>query len=358
MNFEPDASDKKNKRNSEALYNGGRALDAVLRPYACKVDGVPLSTQWDERRSEFHFTWRNGPHPCGQPTEIYVPDYHFRGREIDVRLSDGSFRYVPQDQTLYILHAVQDAEAVLAKATKKSSKKALLHHISALLADVEHKIESVRLRGIAPAAPVVKGKDKPAPEAEPVSLSHGAARAAAHRKRGELLATTAEDEDDEAARTDFKKQVFQTSAQKRKMNAIKGTVHESVDSCIAYVVFDSSAAVDAAVAISAAALVSAPFEGKVLRFDRVRSQEDKQSTRYEPSREEAKRTAFLGVLDFGQNEQGVREWAEAQIVRERGQPEGDSAWVERVRLVRDRDTGMGKGFAYVLFSVRMSDQTL
>lgn len=112
VNFEPAAADRDNARRDERLYRGGRALGAILRPYACKVAGIPLSTKWDARKKSLHFRWKNGSRSIRAATEIYVPDFHFRDVAMHVALSDGTYRYVPEEQTLYVEHGVHKPGAV------------------------------------------------------------------------------------------------------------------------------------------------------------------------------------------------------------------------------------------------------
>lgn len=103
--------------------------------------------------------------------------------------------------------------------------------------------------------------------------------------------------------------------------------------------------------------------------------------------EDPKATVFVGNLDFACKEEDVRAFFEKVMVEERGAP-GESkgsgsddeedkdgedeeaeektkhgekvsagavlrtAWVKRVRIIRDKDTLLGKGFGYVQFAVR------
>jgi nucleolar protein 12 len=82
-----------------------------------------------------------------------------------------------------------------------------------------------------------------------------------------------------------------------------------------------------------------------------------------------KLSVFVGNLDFASKEEDLRVFFEGVISAERGPPpdtgidDGDdamgetnkrpTAWVSRVRIVRDKDTQLGKGFAYIQFTVRV-----
>jgi nucleolar protein 12 len=87
-------------------------------------------------------------------------------------------------------------------------------------------------------------------------------------------------------------------------------------------------------------------------------------------------TIFVGSLDFASREEDVRVFFEGLVSAERGPRSavaGDSdseneadtddpnahetkpkTWVTRVRIIRDKYTQLGKGFAYVQFAVRSS----
>ncbi|KAH8201632.1 hypothetical protein TruAng_004238 [Truncatella angustata] len=93
------------------LYRGGRVLDAVIRPYAVKIAGTPISSNWNERTLRFEFQWRYRAHKKSKSaeeesltTEIYMPAYHYRGRQIHVTATYGlDWTYTADTQTLYVV---------------------------------------------------------------------------------------------------------------------------------------------------------------------------------------------------------------------------------------------------------------
>lgn len=89
---------------------GGRALDAVIRPYAAKISGTPLSSVFmlNELAFELIFvTKKNAPkvptpkNSLANITEIFVPDYHLGQEDPLIVVSDGSFTYDMQKETIY-----------------------------------------------------------------------------------------------------------------------------------------------------------------------------------------------------------------------------------------------------------------
>ncbi|CAG8433715.1 11275_t:CDS:2 [Ambispora gerdemannii] len=92
---------------------GGRVLDAVLRPYAAKIAGEPESMVFNLKNLKFTLQFKNysaSTHPIYQAgnndlappeTEIFIPNYHYKQRYLDIRVSDGDWRYVKNRQTLY-----------------------------------------------------------------------------------------------------------------------------------------------------------------------------------------------------------------------------------------------------------------
>jgi hypothetical protein len=82
--------------------SGGRALSAVVRPYARAVAGEPLKMHFDRRRRVFELVVRPDP-GVAAPTEIFIPDFQYP-RGYLVAISEGSFESVPAEQTLAWRH--------------------------------------------------------------------------------------------------------------------------------------------------------------------------------------------------------------------------------------------------------------
>ena len=111
------------------------------------------------------------------------------------------------------------------------------------------------------------------------------------------------------------------------------------------------------------------FLGRTLRVDAVAKEAAEE-------RGDPRRTVFVGNLDFATKDEDLRVFFEGVVSAERGPPgeseessdeeeeedegekgaEGAKAktWVRHVRVVRDKDTQLGKGFAYVEFAVSQS----
>ncbi|CAM9812303.1 unnamed protein product, partial [Chrysoparadoxa australica] len=106
---------------------------------------------------------------------------------------------------------------------------------------------------------------------------------------------------------------------------------ETKDSMNAYVVFKQESSAEAALALGGHEVL-----GHHLRVDRSTASEH-----------DASRSVFIGNLHFAATEEMVREHFVA------GLPNGE-AKVESVRLIRDAETQMGKGFGYVLLRDRPS----
>ena len=179
---------------------------------------------------------------------------------------------------------------------------------------------------------------------------------------------------------------FLTPNQKKKIAFINQEFHSVADTVNAYVVFahpplvlpSSSTTPEPklrkevldpyeAAQTAARQCDGTTFMDRLLRVDVV-----SKSSTGDPDAN-PKLTIFVGNLDFASKEEDLRAFFEDVVSKERGEPplqsedeedEGDEegekgcsvkkerAWVTRVRIVRDRETQLGKGFAYVQFAVR------
>lgn len=191
-----------------------------------------------------------------------------------------------------------------------------------------------------------------------------------------------------------------TAQQKRKIAFIRQDLNERAESVHAYVRLGDPALVHAhrqrdgephderltgpvLATLLARALDNTVFEGRHLRADTVQRLEPHEMieagldqvhlpdgtplSHRSASTVDPKRTIFVGNLDFEAQEEEVRALFEKLVREERGEPpmvpsqavrlDGTPVsdamrpgeWVESVRIVRDKATQLGKGFAYVKF---------
>ncbi|GAA99713.1 uncharacterized protein L969DRAFT_82989 [Mixia osmundae IAM 14324] len=227
---------------------------------------------------------------------------------------------------------------VLAAASSKSTSKALVRHLFSTLPEQVQAVarcESIRYRSLPLAAPVTQPKS---------SQSHAKARAEQWKQH-------ANGASQEPA------QEYLTPAQQRKVAFIKHELHPSGQNCNAYAVLQlTSPAADLETSADLATLLATSanatvFEERTLRVDLVKSASDAASSPGKTdshSADHLRRTCYVGNLDFAQDEEGIRKVFEDLLRAERGAPPAGKPYVESVRVVRDRDTGLGKGFAYVL----------
>lgn len=171
----------------------------------------------------------------------------------------------------------------------------------------------------------------------------------------------------EAATAKLPEVKFLTPSQKRKVGYVTGDLHPDAKCCVAFVLIsppaESSESQEDGVSLSAHELAKkiseksdgTSFMGHVLRCDLAGTKYPGQSTQAESqiiSPDEQRRTLFVGGLDFAEQEDSVRKAIEARLEKEMdGSPPDGGTWVQRVRIVRDKGTALGKGFAYVLLLV-------
>jgi hypothetical protein len=89
--------------NPADIHSGGRALQAVVRPYARAVAGEPLRMTFERERKVFEFAFRHDP-AIAAPTELFVPRYQYpHGYTVEV--SDGTYELLSEQQLLLYRHS-------------------------------------------------------------------------------------------------------------------------------------------------------------------------------------------------------------------------------------------------------------
>ncbi|KAH6888797.1 hypothetical protein BKA70DRAFT_1390075 [Coprinopsis sp. MPI-PUGE-AT-0042] len=264
----------------------------------------------------------------------------------------------------------------LSVAQKRPLQKQLQRHILSLVPTA--KIESVRFRSVPFQAPTAKlpedeGSEKPKkPQPEQFKpRKHDLERTSAWRAQG------GGDKDEEEVKKDDK--TYLTSNQKKKIAFINQDFHNTADAVNAYIVFshppDTSTraanlpplppTLDPYEAAKLARLIRVDRVGKIGAKGASQSTEDDDAQGDARPLQDAdpKLSIFVGNLDFESKEEDLRVFFEALLEAEKGKPPGESekvmvdrsvidkprTWVTHVRIVRDKDTQLGKGFAYVQF---------
>jgi hypothetical protein len=96
------------------INSGGRALEALVRPYARATAGEPLRMSFDIRKKVFEFEFRHDPYITA-PTEFFIPNYQYpNGYRVEV--SDGTVEIDQSSQKLlYHPTTRQDIHKILVK---------------------------------------------------------------------------------------------------------------------------------------------------------------------------------------------------------------------------------------------------
>jgi len=84
------------------LFAGGRALAAIVRPYAARCAGIPLRMHFDLASRRFCLRFEHDP-AITSPTLIFVPFYQYP-EVLSVHVSDGTFDLSRRMQTLTYYH--------------------------------------------------------------------------------------------------------------------------------------------------------------------------------------------------------------------------------------------------------------
>jgi len=89
------------RHNPGDLNSGGRALEAVVRPYAAAIPGEPLRMQFHRERGVFELAFRHDANVTA-PAVLFVPLYQYPDG-CEVTVSDGTFD-LDQDKQRLIYH--------------------------------------------------------------------------------------------------------------------------------------------------------------------------------------------------------------------------------------------------------------
>lgn len=85
------------------IHSGGRALEALVRPYARAAAGEPMRMAFDRDGKVFEFEFRHDA-AITAPSELFVPDYQYpQGYTVEV--SDGSYEIDRERQVVVYHHS-------------------------------------------------------------------------------------------------------------------------------------------------------------------------------------------------------------------------------------------------------------
>ncbi|KAI0696017.1 hypothetical protein BC835DRAFT_917013 [Cytidiella melzeri] len=288
-------------------------------------------------------------------------------------------KYVPAEETpeQRVARTIFVGNVPVEVVTSRPLQKQFKRHILSFVPNA--KIESIRFRSVAFSKPTTQSDAA----ASKGGRQHNRDRAASWRNSN---SKAGEDADEEAAAD--KGKTFLTQQEKKRIFFIKQELHSGVDSVNAYVVFAHptpptgnrpSTLMDPheAAKIVIREADGGEFHGHSVRVDsalRGKSKGQVGELGNVEVAEDPKATVFVGSLDFACKEEDVRAFFEKLMVEERGAPgvsgkdehgndeeEEDAkqdggkvkaTWVKRVRIIRDKDTLLGKGFGYVQFTDR------
>jgi len=84
--------------NPEDINSGGRALDAVIRPYPYKITGELVEYSFDIESGHFTLVFMTKDN-ISNPTKIFIPQYHYKDG-FEIKISDGEYEYQESEDIL------------------------------------------------------------------------------------------------------------------------------------------------------------------------------------------------------------------------------------------------------------------
>ncbi|KAG7088611.1 hypothetical protein E1B28_012585 [Marasmius oreades] len=303
-------------------------------------------------------------------------------------------KYVPAYETPEQRHArtIFVGNLAVEIAQKKPLRKQLQRHILSLIPTTtpgpKPKVESIRFRSVPFATPT-----STLPEDEDNSKAKGKAKRKEPSRQHDLDRTSNWRGKNADGETEKK---FLTPAQKKKVAFITQEFHSSANNMHAYIVFahppplDEASSSDAkrksklppppavmdpyeAARLAKEACDGTMFMDRAIRVDVAAKNASAAAVNTEgrvvKTDVDPKKCVFVGNLDFQSREEDLRVFFEGVISSEKGPRSTDSDdneddselegkgqtraqprnWVKRVRIIRDKDTQLGKGFAYIQF---------
>ncbi|KAH0831868.1 hypothetical protein J3R83DRAFT_12727 [Lanmaoa asiatica] len=333
----------------------------VLEPGSSDAGKPESSRSGSSNESGLESSDEDGNHPS---TLIHETQQDKPGKQ-----ASRKERYAPSDETkerrdartIFIGNLAPDV------AIKRTLQKQLHRHILAFLPTA--KVESTRFRSVAFQSPTSK-----LPEASDDVKKNKQPREHERDRASSWRDAHAANE----SKTNEKK--FLTPSQKKKIAFINRDIHSEADSVHAYIVFAYPPPPHSrpgnlpplppvmdpfeAACLAIEKCSGTMFLDRTLRVDTVVKRSTTEglshSTLLSSVIGDPKLTVFVGNLDFSSKEEDLRVFFEGIVSAERGLPDAQGSqdgdkpkcWVTRVRMIRDKDTQLGKGFAYVQFSDR------
>ncbi|MEM7737398.1 MAG: cellulase family glycosylhydrolase [Deinococcota bacterium] len=124
LNFtEPLNPEQLTQEHLDALNDGGRALEAVIRPYAYKVTGTPTGMAFYPKRKLFRFRFRSDPNPTpNTPCEFFIPRYQYPNG-FKVIVSDGDIEIFEGAQKVLYYPSLNEREHTVVVLPKDATVK-------------------------------------------------------------------------------------------------------------------------------------------------------------------------------------------------------------------------------------------
>lgn len=315
------------------------------------------------------------------PAENHTSDYedgqlplHESIKKTSKKKNHEKMKFAPPDETA--LQRDQRTIFVGNLPILITQKKPLLKQLHRLILSQlpSAKIESTRFRSIPFQAPTSSKLDQDPDNPLIPKGEHSESTSKRQTRAHDLERTSAwrSRQEDDPDKTDEKK--YLTLSQKKKIAFIRREFHSTADTVNAYIVFAHPLPPEGrhdnlpppaptmnpyeAAHLAAVKCNGSLFMDRVLRFDLVRRRDDACTGLMET---DPKLSVFVGNLDFTSKEEDLRAFFDKVISEERGLPTQQEdeevdvnvkkavSWVSRVRIVRDKETQLGKGFAYVQF---------